>query len=793
MGSREESWIRRESFACESVGLVLIGKLCVVARQFAHSRQVRRHHIIPHTPQVCDEHHMWRFQPHDVLKMSNSEKNCTLNDVRSLLEVVAGRVHGLPELGNVFAAAVRRDAARRLLEVFEGLETDEARVQCMLLPLALSVSDAARRVARFTRASQASGKFSSPELAAECMIGMYPLLASDAQHFFQHAAMTKGGNARVLALRAALRRVLKRGNWSAEQRDSGQLSQGSPENKRGSGKRDFHLTFNQIRLLQSLDDHMRSMMLQQISAKLKRIHADASPALLQVLRTAERVHPPADDDDLLRRVGGDKHAPRWCFGLFMPGLESRPLAFVLCAVTQGMPARADLLLAGDDAACVPPPGGGKTAVFYSINNCFPSGTQGLGLGSHLLLSALRQLRGEEAGIEDVVTLSPIPSLARALKVGCTSDPVFNLPAVDVQGSIQRASADAARLTKLVAAGRVPGGCVEHWLPQVRGIWSFWGVRHVLFSRGRGGRRAADPVTNFHASNGASVARINLGGNTSPRGMATSFGVMVNYRYDLQHGAPGPPLYGVEENPTVASTAPRAAGESEPQRFASGGHRRRVPAAAWWQGVPRMFTQILRRQGSSPTQRAGKPLRGAGWLGIASATGYKLAGQLVVSGAAVLLHALSPWVDDSGSCLAWPALVRGMQPSTLRDTQVAGCCARVLRAAAPGTMQKQSNSIAVSDPAVPEEGVLVVVAGGCATAMTATGPASLVHGDWAILGRWRPRQPCMVWSGAPTSTWASSISCSQGSACVLMISASAWRVMSATREGVGFGGQQECKL
>ena len=44
---------------------------------------------------------------------------------------------------------------------------------------------------------------------------------------------------------------------------------------------------------------------------------------------------------------------------------------------------------------------------------------------------------------------------------------------------------------------------------------------------------ADPVARFHLGNGARLERINWLGNTDPRGIGESFGVMVNYLYDLQ--------------------------------------------------------------------------------------------------------------------------------------------------------------------------------------------------------------------------------------------------------------------
>lgn len=44
--------------------------------------------------------------------------------------------------------------------------------------------------------------------------------------------------------------------------------------------------------------------------------------------------------------------------------------------------------------------------------------------------------------------------------------------------------------------------------------------------------ALNPVANFHLQNGATMWRINWLADTSPRGMANSCGIMVNYRYFL---------------------------------------------------------------------------------------------------------------------------------------------------------------------------------------------------------------------------------------------------------------------
>ena len=44
--------------------------------------------------------------------------------------------------------------------------------------------------------------------------------------------------------------------------------------------------------------------------------------------------------------------------------------------------------------------------------------------------------------------------------------------------------------------------------------------------------AGDPVARFHLDNGARLERLNARGNMAAKGLKQSFGVMVNYLYDL---------------------------------------------------------------------------------------------------------------------------------------------------------------------------------------------------------------------------------------------------------------------
>lgn len=46
-------------------------------------------------------------------------------------------------------------------------------------------------------------------------------------------------------------------------------------------------------------------------------------------------------------------------------------------------------------------------------------------------------------------------------------------------------------------------------------------------------KPVDPVARFHLGNGARIERLNWGADTSAKGHKQSYGLMVNYLYDLR--------------------------------------------------------------------------------------------------------------------------------------------------------------------------------------------------------------------------------------------------------------------
>ena len=150
-----------------------------------------------------------------------------------------------------------------------------------------------------------------------------------------------------------------------------------------------------------------------------------------------------------------------------------------------------------------------TAVFYSISNC-QKGLRGVSFGNFLIKQVVEELRSEFKGLRTFVTLSPVPGL-RAWAVEEAGREGASLLAPSQREAI-RASEEAG----------------EPIAPQTL---SEIAARYLVRAKERGGA-PLDPVARFHLGNGARLERINPGGDLGARGIEGSWGVLVNYLYDL---------------------------------------------------------------------------------------------------------------------------------------------------------------------------------------------------------------------------------------------------------------------
>jgi malonyl-CoA decarboxylase len=234
---------------------------------------------------------------------------------------------------------------------------------------------------------------------------------------------------------------------------------------------------------------------------LKRIDWSNSAAILEKVIAYEAVHEIRGWDDLRRRLAPDRR----CFAFFHPALPEEPLIFVEVALCHGLASKIAPLLSA--SAPADDPAQTDTAIFYSISNCQP-GLRGISFGNFLIKQVVEELHAELPGLKRFATLSPVPSFKRWLNEQNLATGESALPEASLD--INWANAERASPASKTA------------------------LLHLLASyltADNGGKGPDDPVARFHLGNGARLERLNWAANLSPRGIAESLGMMVNYVYE----------------------------------------------------------------------------------------------------------------------------------------------------------------------------------------------------------------------------------------------------------------------
>jgi malonyl-CoA decarboxylase len=239
---------------------------------------------------------------------------------------------------------------------------------------------------------------------------------------------------------------------------------------------------------------------------LRRIDWSSPAALLEKIIRYEAVHEIGDWEELRRRIDP---VDRRCYAFFHPRLVDEPLIFVEVALTLGPPAAIAPLLAEKRVHIAP--GKARVAAFYSISNC-QRGLAGVNFGNFLIKQVVEEIRRELPAIETFVTLSPVPGFRSWLET--TEDPAV--------ASMKTAALELTAEDRWLASGVAA---------KLRTALEPLAAYYFLKARRPDGR-VPDPVARFHLGNGARLERIDWEGDMSPKGLAESFGIMVNYLYDL---------------------------------------------------------------------------------------------------------------------------------------------------------------------------------------------------------------------------------------------------------------------
>ncbi len=263
--------------------------------------------------------------------------------------------------------------------------------------------------------------------------------------------------------------------------------------------------------------------------ELRRITWDASAVLLEKLIAYEAVHAIRGWEDLKNRLDSDRR----CFAFFHPSMPEEPLIFVEVALVDGLADNIHHLL--DQEAPVGDAGDANTAIFYSISNA-QQGLAGISFGGFLIKRVADHLAAEFKGLKTFATLSPMPGFmgwlaarAAAAKEGEGEAGLLTKGDLKALAGLAQPVEDLAGLAGLLAGEDWHGD--GEMAPALKAPVMRLGAHYLMRER-RAGKRALDPVAHFHLSNGARMERLNWLADTSPKGLAESGGMMVNYEYRL---------------------------------------------------------------------------------------------------------------------------------------------------------------------------------------------------------------------------------------------------------------------
>ncbi len=246
---------------------------------------------------------------------------------------------------------------------------------------------------------------------------------------------------------------------------------------------------------------------------LRRIDWSTPASILQKIIQYEAVHQISDWDDLRRRID---LPDRRCYAFFHPALVDEPLIFVEIALTREVPAAIAPILA--DKRDIVDPERATTATFYSITNC-QRGLNGVSFGHFLIKQVVEDVSREVSRVSTFVTLSPAPNFADWLKRERAQEASLALDDEDREALAALDNPDWCRDEDVADSVREPLLRAAAW--------------YYMRARNRRGL-PADAVARFHLGNGARLERLDWLGDTSPRALAQSCGLMVNYLYDLDY-------------------------------------------------------------------------------------------------------------------------------------------------------------------------------------------------------------------------------------------------------------------
>ncbi|MGP1682325.1 MAG: malonyl-CoA decarboxylase [Giesbergeria sp.] len=258
--------------------------------------------------------------------------------------------------------------------------------------------------------------------------------------------------------------------------------------------------------------------------ELRRLSWDSPASLIEKLIKYEAVHDIRSWADLKNRLAGDRR----CYGFFHASLPTEPLIFVEVALVERLSDSIAPLL--DENVAQVPLARATTAIFYSISST-QTGLRGVSFGNSLIKNVAETLSAEFPRLRQFATLSPIPGFRAWLGKHAAEalESLDDKRRAELARALSLDAPDALTAAALLGAADQAGTLearapVAQWLQQCA-------ARYLALALVDG--RPVDAVARFHLGNGARVERINWAGDRSAKGHKQSYGLMVNYLYDLK--------------------------------------------------------------------------------------------------------------------------------------------------------------------------------------------------------------------------------------------------------------------
>lgn len=256
--------------------------------------------------------------------------------------------------------------------------------------------------------------------------------------------------------------------------------------------------------------------------ELRKLSWDSPASLIEKLIQYEAVHYIKSWADLKNRLDSDRR----CYGFFHSNLPNEPLIFVEVALLTEMANSITPLL--DENAAPEDLKKSSTAIFYSISNT-QMGLKGVGFGDSLIKRVVQVLRDEFPRLKVFATLSPIPGLRSWMSKNAPNllDRLPEQQRIDLMKTLAQAEYIPSEIFKAIDA-------LDTWQDNEQIKQFLLQSAAVYLGQTMLDNHPVDAVAKFHLGNGARVERLNWFADPSSKGAKQSWGIMVNYLYDLKN-------------------------------------------------------------------------------------------------------------------------------------------------------------------------------------------------------------------------------------------------------------------